>query len=227
MLARVFVFVGSLIVLALIAALVGPYFIDWTSYRADFERQASAILGGEVKVNGAARARILPFPSVTFADVTVHNATGDGIAMTIDEFSMDAELAPFLSGDVLIFDMRLVRPRATINIDSEGKVDWAVRPSAPFDARNITLEHLAITDGEVRVRSGNGAERHLREINATVAARTLAGPWRADGTLRLDGRKAAISGSSSTPSPACRFQRRARTGSENRSLHRSRPAPAR
>ena len=32
MLARLFVFFGGLLVLALTAALVGPYFIDWTNY---------------------------------------------------------------------------------------------------------------------------------------------------------------------------------------------------
>ena len=41
MLIRLFVIVGGLIVLALTVALVGPYFVDWTSYRADFERQAA------------------------------------------------------------------------------------------------------------------------------------------------------------------------------------------
>jgi len=194
MLARLFVFVGSLIVLALMVALVGPYFIDWTSYRSDFEREASAILGREVKVNGHATARILPFPSVTFSDVTVRDASG-GLAMTVDQFSMDAELAPFLSGDVLIFDMRLVRPRASINIDNDGKVDWVLRPKAPFDPRNITLEHVAITDGEVSIRSANGIEREITEINATVSARTLAGPWRAEGSLRFNGHKASLSGS--------------------------------
>ena len=44
MLARLFVFFGGLLVLALTAALVGPYFIDWTNYRADFEREASAFI---------------------------------------------------------------------------------------------------------------------------------------------------------------------------------------
>lgn len=193
MLARLFVFVGSLIVLALMAALIGPYFIDWTTYRSDFEREASAILGREVKVNGAATARILPFPSVTFSDVTVRDASGGGLAMTVEKFSMDAELAPFLSGDVLIFDMRLVRPRASINVDRDGRVDWVLRPSAPFSPHNISLEHVAITDGEVLIRSGSGVERRLTEVNATVAARSLAGPWRADGSLRFDGRKAAVS----------------------------------
>ena len=71
MLARLFVFFGGLLVLALTAALVGPYFIDWTNYRAKFEREASVILGRQVTVEGAATARLLPFPSVTFSDVSV------------------------------------------------------------------------------------------------------------------------------------------------------------
>ena len=71
MLARLFVIFGGLFVLALVAALVGPYFVDWTNYRADFERQAGAVLGRKVTVEGNATARLLPFPSVTFSDVTV------------------------------------------------------------------------------------------------------------------------------------------------------------
>ena len=53
--------------------------------------------------------------------------------MTIEKFSMDAELAPFMRGEFLIFDMRLVRPKATIDIAADGTVDWTMRPSAPFD----------------------------------------------------------------------------------------------
>ena len=60
MLVRLFVIVGGLLVLALTAALVGPYFVDWTSFRADFERQASAILGRQVTVEGEAEARCCP-----------------------------------------------------------------------------------------------------------------------------------------------------------------------
>ena len=120
MLARLFVFVGGLIVLALTAALVGPYFIDWSSYRAGFEREASAILGRKVTVHGEATARLLPFPSVTFSDVAVGDGANGEPAMTVETFSMDAELAPFLRGDFLIFDMRLVKPKATIDVAADG-----------------------------------------------------------------------------------------------------------
>ena len=134
MLARLFVLVGGLLVLALTAALVGPYFVDWTTYRADFEREASAILGRKVTVEGEASATLLPFPSVTFSDVSVSGGANGEPAMTIETFSMDAELAPFMRGEFLIFDMRLVRPKGTIDIAADGTVDWTMRPSAPFDA---------------------------------------------------------------------------------------------
>lgn len=187
-LARLFVIFGGLIVLALTMALVGPYFVDWTSYRAEFEREASAVLGRKVTVEGAAKARLLPFPSLSFADVQVAGTNAGDPAMTVESFSMDAELAPFLSGEVLIFDMRLVKPKATITIDENGTVDWAVRPSTPFDPQRISLERLTIEGGEISLRHAAGGRSHLISgIDAIISARSLAGPWRMDGSLAVDG----------------------------------------
>ena len=138
-------------------------------------------------VEGDATARLLPFPSVTFSDVRVAGA-GDEPAMTVETFSMDAELAPFLSGEVLIFDMRLVRPKAVIAVGEDGAIDWTVRPSTPVDPHNIRLEKLTVTEGAVAIRHGPSGRTHmLTEVNAEMAARTLAGPWRLAGSMRLDG----------------------------------------
>lgn len=193
MLARLFVIFGGLFVLVLLAALVVPYFIDWTGYRAEFEREASAILGRKVTVQGDATARLLPFPSVTFSNVTVAGGPGGQPAMTVETFSMDAELAPFLRGEVLIFDMRLVHPKATIDIADDGTVDWAMRPSSPFDVNQISIEKLTVTEGEIALRHAAGGRSHLiSQINSTISAKSLAGPWRMDGTLRLDGLRSTV-----------------------------------
>lgn len=194
MLTRLFVIFGGLFVLVLLAALVVPPFVDWTGYRADFEREASAILGRKVTVHGEATARLLPFPSVTFSDVSVDGGSDGQPAMTVETFSMDAELAPFLRGEVLIFDMRLVRPRAAIDIAADGTVDWAVRPSSPFDPAQVSIEKLTITEGQVTLRHAAGGKEHLvSEIDAVVSARSLAGPWRLNGSLRFDGMRARVS----------------------------------
>ncbi|WP_217569376.1 AsmA family protein [Mesorhizobium sp. GbtcB19] len=196
MLARLFVIFGGLFVLVLCAALVVPYFIDWTGYRGDFEREASAILGRKVTVKGDATARLLPFPSVTFSNVEVAGGPEGQPAMTAETFSMDAELAPFLRGEVLIFDMRLVHPRATIDVAGNGTVDWALRPSTPLDPGQIAIEKLTITEGQIELRHAAGGRRHLiSEINSTISAKALIGPWRMDGTLRFDGMRTDVSAS--------------------------------
>ncbi|TPJ79921.1 AsmA-like C-terminal region-containing protein [Mesorhizobium sp. B2-6-2] len=202
MLARLFVIFGGLFVLVLCAALVVPYFIDWTGYRGDFEREASAVLGRKVTVKGDATARLLPFPSVTFSNVEVAGGPEGQPAMTVETFSMDAELAPFLRGEVLIFDMRLVHPKAVINIAGDGTVDWTLRPSAPFDPGQIAIEKLSVTEGEIELRHAAGGRSHLiSEINTTISAKALTGPWRMDGTLRFDGLRADVSASTGKVEP--------------------------
>ncbi len=191
MLARLFVIFGGLFVLALTAALVAPYFVEWSSYRDAFEREASAVLGRKVTVHGEATATILPFPSVTFSNVEVGGGPDGEPAMTAETFSMDAELAPLLSGDFHIFDMRLVRPKAIIEVAADGTIDWAVRPSTPFHA--ISIEKLTITEGQVSIRHvASGRTHRLTEINTEMSARSLAGPWRMGGSMRVDGLRSAV-----------------------------------
>lgn len=176
------------LVLALSVALVGPFFVDWTSYRADFEREASRVMGREVTVKGAASARLLPLPSVTFHDVEVAGAHEGEPAMTIETFSMDAELAPFLRGEILIFDMRLVRPRAVVDIDDAGHFDWTLQPHVSPAVRRVSLESMTVTDGSVEFRHAASGRTHLvDDLNAQLSARSLSGPWRMQGSLRLDG----------------------------------------
>jgi len=39
-------------IIALVAALVGPYFIDWNQFRPQFEAEATRVIGAPVRVAG-------------------------------------------------------------------------------------------------------------------------------------------------------------------------------
>ena len=139
-------------------------------------------------VNGSANARLLPFPSVTFRDVHVAGRNNVEPVMTIEEFSMDAELAPFLRGEILIFDMRMERPHARVSVGADGTLDWAIRPKAPTNVRQVTLEKLTVTNGLITIdHAASGREHVISEINADISAQTLVGPWRANGRMVVDG----------------------------------------
>ncbi|MCB1383800.1 MAG: AsmA family protein [Notoacmeibacter sp.] len=184
----------------LAAALILPWFVNWSSYKADFEREASAILGRAVSVKGKAEARLLPFPSVTFSEVEVAGPDGGAPVMTAKTFSMDAELAPFLRGEILIFDMRLDRPVLRLVSGADGQLDLALRPQAPPGVSQVTLESVKVTNGTVVLTHGSsGTEHRLDGIDGEVSADTLAGPWRAQARARADGQDLALSLSTATP----------------------------
>ncbi len=186
-LVRAFVLFGGLLVLALLAALVAPYFIDWTAYRADFEREASQILGRKVIVKGEASARLLPFPSVTFNEVEVLDDDGASL-MTIGRFRMDAELAPYLSGEIYIYSMTVDRPIVRLPLRADDTVRWvADDPRIPTGAR-VVLQNVAINDGTVIIEDeARSRTKTLLDLDATLSAGSLAGPIDGRGSFTVDG----------------------------------------
>lgn len=185
--------------LVLLAALVAPYFVDWTAYRADFEREASNILGRKVIVKGSASARLLPFPSVTFNEVEVEDEDGSSL-MTIDRFRMDAELAPYLSGEIYIYSMTLERPKVRLPLRADDSVGWVVGdPKIPSGAR-VVLQNVAVNDGMVVIEDeARGRTKTLLDIDATLSAGSLAGPVAGSGSFTVDGDPVTFSLSTGVP----------------------------
>jgi AsmA-like C-terminal region/AsmA family len=187
-LGRILVTLGGLLVVALFSALLAPFFVDWTNFRQDFEGRASQLLGKKVVVHGAVSARILPFPSVTMEDVTVGTDVDGSPLVQVARFSLDAELAPFLSGEARIFDMRIEQPKARIRLLADGSLDWlrGSRPTIP--ARTVILEKVSVIGGHIEfIDEQSGRNRVLADLDADISARTLAGPWSVSGRASLDG----------------------------------------
>lgn len=185
---RLFVFSGVLVVIALFTALVAPYFIDWTAYKQDFERQASQVFGQPVTVGGNANVRILPLPSVTFGDLSVGETRSGEPLMTVEQFSANVELAPLLSGEIRIVDMSLNRPHFNIEVDDSGRIAWTQRRELLVDPGQVKLDKLAVR-GASFILSGlaNGSTITGDRIDADISAQSLIGPWRIDGSGEISG----------------------------------------
>ncbi len=200
MLGRILVGIAGLMVVALSVALLVPYFIDWTDFRKDFEVQASRIIGKKVVVHGKVDARLLPFPSVTLADVRVGEDKDGEPLIRVETFSLDAELAPLLSGQVHIYNMHLERPQLRLKLNADGTLDWVKTGKPLIPALSVILEQVDITDGDILFKDEQtGRTRHVAALNATLSAKTLAGPWHIEGTGTLDGEKGSYSFAASKP----------------------------
>ncbi len=107
------------IILALVAALVGPLLIDWGNHRSLFEAEASRLIGVNVRVTGAIDARLLPSPRLTLHDIAI----GDG-SDTIRARSLGVEFAlgPLMRGEWRAAEMHLAGPQISLGLDASGHV---------------------------------------------------------------------------------------------------------
>ena len=199
---RLWVIVGGLLLVLVGAAFVAPMFIDWERYRDRFEGEATALLGREVRVGAIGRARLLPFPSVTFEDVSVAGERGEP-AITVERFSFDAELAPFLRGDILVFDARLEGPTVEVRLEEDGGLRWEP-PGRAVDPDSVTIERLTVLDGTLRVVDAGREAFVATDVDLSLGADTLLGPWRAAGSLTVADRRFAIDAATGLYEPTLR-----------------------
>ena len=85
-------------ILALLAALIGPYFIDWNQFRPQFEAEATQVIGAPVRVAGKLDARLLPTPSLRLRSVVVGGANDLG-KVRADKLDVEFSLGSLMRGE--------------------------------------------------------------------------------------------------------------------------------
>ncbi|PPE80673.1 hypothetical protein C3941_04975 [Kaistia algarum] len=176
------------------AALVVPWFIDWNAYRSTFEREAEKILGQPVQVLGSADASLIPTPWLTFTDVKI-GGTADEPMMRVARFSVHVDLIPLLTGTFRVVDMTIERPQLDVTINDDGSIDWLKRSEASkaLDPDAVSLQRVEITDGSLSyLDSRSGRVVAVSNVNATLDARSLLGPWKVEGGAEVEGRQTAF-----------------------------------
>ena len=176
----------------LFTALIGPHFVDWTSYRDTFEREASAYVGRPVTVAGKVGVRLLPTPVVSFTDIVVGDPKKPDVRM--ERFRAEIELTPLLSGQVRVVQMTMERPVFHVDIGDLAAHSGALSAARGPAPEHVSLERLEIVDGSASVAYGaDRREVQARNIDAVVEADTLMGPGRVTANLTLAGAPVAVS----------------------------------
>lgn len=170
-------------------ALIGPFFVDWTAYRQIFEEEASKAIGHPVRVAGAADARFLPMPAITFSDVRVGESEGKALAR-IDEISVRMELMPLLRGEIQVTDLVAERPVVSAAIDDAGRLDWLLTTDTrvAIDPDKVIFRRVQVLDGTMILVDGRRDNVwQLDDVNFEGNARSLLGPFRAEGGFTYEG----------------------------------------
>jgi len=198
-LTRFLVFIGFLLVVVLFGALIAPSFVDWDRFRSEFEIQATRIIGQPVKVGGDTRVQFLPLPFLSFQGLEVGENDDGSPLMTVEEFSLNAELFPFLSGEVRIVDMEMRKPHVNLQVDENGTIAWTNPEVQIVKPEQINIEKLNVVDGSISIEGLTGGRTlTLDTINADINAKSIIGPWRIEANANVEGVPSNISISTGT-----------------------------
>nr|HEV8009596.1 AsmA family protein [Bradyrhizobium sp.] len=172
-------------IIALIAALVGPFFIDWNQFRPQFEAEATRVLGAPVRVGGALDARLLPAPSLRLRSVVVGGANDLG-KVRADKLDVEFSLGSLMRGEWRANELTINGLSLDLGLDPQGRIDWPVSIGT-FNLGSLSIDRLNLTG---RIALHDAASRETLELNDIAFGgdvRSLAGSVRGDGNFTLSG----------------------------------------
>ena len=90
--------IATVLIVALVAALVGPLFVDWSRYRAEFEATSAWVTGLDFRIRGPIDARLLPLPHVVLHDIEFGHSR-DGNMVRARALRLEYELGALMRGE--------------------------------------------------------------------------------------------------------------------------------
>jgi uncharacterized protein involved in outer membrane biogenesis len=172
-------------IIALIAALVGPYFIDWSRFRPQFEAEASRVIGAQVRVGGALDARLLPTPSLRLRSVVVGGANDLG-KVRADRLDVEFNLGSLMRGEWRATELTINGMALDLGLDGQGRIDWPASTGA-FNLGSLAIDRLNLTGRIALHDAASGGMVELTDIAFGGDVRSLAGSVRGDGNFVLSG----------------------------------------
>ena len=172
-------------IIALVAALIGPYFIDWNQFRPQFEAEATRIIGAPVRVGGKLDARLLPAPSLQLRSVVVGGANDLG-KVRADKLDVEFSLGSLMRGEVRATELTINGMSLDLGLDAKGRIDLPAT-TGTVNLGSLAIDRLNLTG---RIALHDAASRSTLELNDIAFSgdvRSLAGSVRGDGNFTLSG----------------------------------------
>ena len=173
-------------IIALLAALIGPYFIDWNQFRPQFEAEAAKVIGVPVRVGGQLDARLLPAPTLRLRSVTF-GGNNDLGRLRADKLDVEFSLSSLMRGEWRATELTVNGMAADLGLDAKGRVDLPSTSAGSFNLASLAIERLNMTG---RIALHDAASRSTLELNDLAFAgdvRSLAGSVRGDGNVSIAG----------------------------------------
>ena len=184
---------GIVLVLVVVSALLAPFVMDWGRYRVELETYGQKLTGRKVEIAGPISVRLFPWPRLTAGDVRIANPPGEKEKWfaTANQIVVQMTLGALLNGTIQVESIDIQKPVVKLQRSQDGTGNWVFAPAQSI-RNNRLLEHVMLD--QIKVSGGTLAlidDRRsepidLEDVDGTLSAPNLAGPWRLAGTFAYD-----------------------------------------
>jgi AsmA-like C-terminal region/AsmA family len=171
-------------IIALIAALIGPFFVDWNQFRPQFEAEAARVIGAPVRVAGELDARLLPSPSLRLRSVVVGGANDLG-KVRADKLDVEFSLGSLMRGEWRATELTISGMALDLGLDAQGRIDWPAS-TGKFSLGSLSIDRLNLTGRAALHDALSRSTLELNEIAFSGDVRSLAGSVRGDGSVSIN-----------------------------------------
>lgn len=195
------IFIGLLIVSFLIISsiLIVPSFIDWNQYKQKAIDELQNQTGLQLVINGDLKFSILPSPQFSVEKVGIQADKPEKYKniLEFERLNVAVELMPLLQGVINIGSITIKSPSifiekyedGTLNLDTQ-KISSQDKGEAEQvgNLPDISLDNIEVKEAKISYYDHNAqSEQIVQNINADLAARSIFGPYKAQGSLFYDG----------------------------------------
>lgn len=203
---------GGLLFLCLVALVVIPPFINWTSYKDKIQELVKAETGLDLKIDGKMKLRILPTPAFAIQNVSIKapEKCQEKELVTLQSAELHLALLPLMTKKINVESLTLVAPK--LNLELNDVCDYKtlfktqekeqkpgsvqIGTATLFGDQNpvvdasknklpdISISKFYIQKAEISLAENN-TKHQIEHINAELSLDSLMGPYDIKGSAKL------------------------------------------
>ncbi|HLT01370.1 MAG TPA: AsmA family protein, partial [Geminicoccaceae bacterium] len=206
---KVLLILLAVVVVVIAAAVAVPFLLPTETYKQQIEAQVERATGRALTIEGPLDISVLPTAAVSAENVRFANVEGGASPDMVRLKGIQAELKvwPLLRGVVEVDRFVLIEPEFNLEIDAEGRANWALGPDAETTTEpepqpgpeaseqpagegmrlpiaELRLGDIRIVDGTLTLSDArSGTTERIEAINVDLDLPDLQSPLAANGSL--------------------------------------------
>ncbi|MCF6326143.1 MAG: AsmA family protein [Devosiaceae bacterium] len=185
---RLYIAVGILAILVLLAGFFLPPMVDWSGYRDRLETLAESNLGTDVTIDGEIDFRLLPRPQIRLGKTILGPPSSP--LVEIEAIIADLSLLDLLRDRLNVTNLDLRSPLININIGISGEFEIPLSLSENFNNGRVLISAIKISDANLRINDARNSQSiQIEEFNGDLNISGINGPFRLQGSALVGGEK--------------------------------------